>query len=94
MERSFYVVVYDVVDDKRRLKVSKSLEAIGERAQKSVFEVYLTSSELEKLLKKMGRLIKSEEDAVRVYDLCSACRGKVQSLGQGKVTQPPGLVIV
>lgn len=94
MERSFYVVVYDVVEDKRRNKVAKTMEAIGERVQKSVFEVYLTPTELEKLLKRMGKLIRESEDAVRVYDLCAACRGKVHSLGVGRLTEPPGLVIV
>jgi CRISPR-associated protein Cas2 len=48
--RNFYIIVYDVVDDKRRLKIAKYLESIGERAQKSVFEVYLNPQELEKLL--------------------------------------------
>lgn len=94
MERSFYVVVYDVVDDKRRNKVAKTMAAVGERVQKSVFEVYLTQPELEKLLKRLGKLIQAKEDAVRVYDLCAACRGKVHSLGMGALTEPPGLVIV
>jgi len=94
MERSFYVVVYDVVNDKRRLKVAKYLESLGDRAQKSVFEVYLTPPELEKMLQKLSKLIRSDEDAVRVYDLCTACRGKVHSLGQGEITSQPGLVII
>jgi CRISPR-associated protein Cas2 len=93
-ERSFFVVVYDVADDKRRSKVAKYAESLGERVQKSVFEVYLTPEELSKMLKKMARLIHSKEDSVRVYDLCSACRGKIHSLGVGQVTAPPGLVIV
>ncbi len=94
MERSFFVVVYDVVDDKRRLKIARYLESIGERAQKSVFEVYLTPQELEKLLRRMKKLINEEEDGVRVYQLCENCRAKVHSLGLGEITQPPSLVIV
>jgi len=94
MERSFYVVVYDVVDDRRRQKVAKYLESIGERVQKSVFEMYLTPPELEKLLKRARKFLDEREDALRVYNLCQACRPKVQSLGVGKVTPPPGTVIV
>lgn len=88
------MIVYDIVDDKRRTKVARFLESLGERVQKSVFEVYLTPPELEKLLRKVEKLIRLNEDAVRVYDLCAACRGKVRSLGMGQVTPPPGLVIV
>lgn len=94
MERSFYVIVYDVSDDKRRSKVARALEAIGERAQKSVFEAYLTPRELDKLLGRMKKLINDKEDGVRVYQLCENCRTKVHSLGQGEVTQPPSLIIV
>ncbi len=93
-ERAFYVVVYDVVQDKRRSKVAKAMEALGERVQKSVFEVYLNAAELEKLLKRLKKLIDEREDSVRVYNLCAACKGKVRTLGQGQVTPPPGLVIV
>lgn len=93
-DRSFYIVVYDVVSDKRRLKVARFLESLGDRVQYSVFELYLTDKELNQLLKRVGKLIFDEEDAVRVYALCSACYRKVQSLGQGEITKPPGLVIV
>ncbi len=94
MERSFYVVVYDVVDDKRRLKVARYMESIGERVQKSVFEVFLNAAELEKLLRRLNKLIDEEEDGVRVYLLCDACRVKAKRVGQGKETQPPGLKII
>ena len=94
MSRSFYVIVYDVVSDKRRLKMAKYLESLGDRVQYSVFEVYLTQQELEKLLRKFNKLIDAKEDSVRVYMLCEACRGKIEMLGKGEVTEPPGVVIV
>ena len=94
MERSFFVIVYDIPNDKRRLKLAKSLEALGERVQYSVFELYLTQPELERLLRRVRKLIHEDEDAVRVYDICAACRGKARSLGLGLVTPPPGLVVV
>lgn len=94
MERSFYVVVYDVVDDRRRSRVARYMESIGDRVQKSVFEVYLTPAEVEKLLRRMKKLIDEEEDGVRVYLLCDACRPKAKRLGQEKETPPPGLKII
>jgi len=93
-ERSFYVIVYDVVEDRRRRKLAKYLESLGERVQKSVFELYLTPAELERVLKRAKRLIKLDEDSLRVYDLCAACRKKVTSLGVGQVTAPPDVTIV
>jgi len=91
---AFYVIAYDIVDDKRRLKIAKCLEAVGERVQASVFEAYLTAAELEKVQKKVGKLLKAEEDSLRVYFICSDCRGKIKTSGRGKVTEPPGVKIV
>jgi len=93
-ERSFYVVAYDVVADSRRARVARALEAIGDRVQGSVFEIYLTAAELEKLLKKVGKLLDEQEDSLRVYLLCGACRARVRAVGRRGVTPPPGLRIV
>ena len=93
-ERSFYLVTYDVADDKRRTKLARHLEAIGDRVQDSVFELYLTAAELEKLLKQVRRLIKPAEDSVRIYFICSDCRGKVRTEGLGRLTPAPGVRIV
>lgn len=93
-ERGFYVLAYDVVDDRRRLKVAKLLEAMGDRVQDSVFELYLTAAELDKLLAKVGKALAPKEDGLRVYQLCSECRGKVRTVGAGQVTPPPGVKIV
>ena len=92
--RDFYLVTYDVPDDRRRLKIARYLESIGERVQYSVFEAYLNSKELEKLLKRMQKIMDAEEDSLRIYLLCAICRPKVRSLGVGKVTEPPQVIIV
>jgi CRISPR-associated protein Cas2 len=94
MDHTFYVLAYDIPSDKRRAKIAKAMEAIGERVQYSVFEAYLTPPELEKVLKKTARIMKPEEDSLRIYILCSECRQKVQTRGLGKVTPPPGVMIV
>jgi len=94
MERAFYVLAYDIANDKRRARIAKLCEAVGERVQASVFEGYFTPPELEKLLKKLGRVLKVEEDSLRVYALCSACRQRLVVRGRGKPTPAPGVVIV
>jgi len=93
-ERDFYVIAYDVTDDRRRLRVAKLLEAVGERVQGSVFEAYLTRVEVEKLLKQAGKTLQADEDSLRLYVLCEPCRGKVRTWGCGTVTPPPGVRIV
>lgn len=94
MERTFYLLTYDIADPKRLVKVARAMEAIGERVQDSVFEAYLSPTELEKVLKKVERLMKLEQDSLRVYALCAACRERVRTVGVGKVTAPPGLMVV
>jgi CRISPR-associated protein Cas2 len=93
-ERSFFLLTYDIADPKRLAKVAKAMEAVGERVQDSVFEAYLNESELDKLLKKVQKVMKAEEDSLRVYVLCEACRGKIRCVGQGKVTPPPAAMFV
>jgi CRISPR-associated protein Cas2 len=94
VEPNFLVMVYDIPNDKRRAKVAKLLESLGERVQYSVFELYLTRPELERLIKRMRKIIAEKEDSIRIYDLCETCRGKITWLGQGRNTAAPGLVIV
>ena len=93
-ERGFFLLTYDIADPKRLAKVAKAMEAVGERVQDSVFEAYLNDVELDKLLKKVQKVMKAEEDSLRVYVLCEACRGKIRCVGQGKVTPPPAAMIV
>lgn len=93
-ERGFYVLAYDIANDRRRAKIARALEAQAERVQESVFEAYLTQNELEKLLRKSLKWMKLEEDSLRIYPLCQACRGKARAVGAGRVTEPPGVVIV
>lgn len=63
------VVSYDVVDNHRRRHLAKLLERYGERVQKSVFEMVLEEKELTGLVKRIERVIKKEEDSVRIYRL-------------------------
>jgi len=92
--RDFYVIVYDIVNDRRRNKVARWLERHGERVQYSVFEMYLTPEEWQRLWKHLARLIEPEEDSIRAYRLCAMCRQRIVHLGQGEPTPPPAAVMV
>jgi CRISPR-associated protein Cas2 len=94
MPRKFFVLAYDIADDKRRARIAKEMEAVGERVQGSVFEAWLSDGELEKLLKRVKKVLRQEEDSLRIYQLCEACRGKARTEGQSTLTPPPGVRIV
>ena len=92
--RTFYLLAYDMTDNKRRGKISKLLESLGERVQGSVFEAYLDAAELQKIVKRSEKIMKLEEESLRIYFLCDSCRPKLRTLGQGKPTPPPTTLIV
>lgn len=64
------VVIYDIVDNKRRAAFAKYLQGFGVRVQKSAFECVLSDAKYKKLLRGIPKLIASE-DQVRVYKLTS-----------------------
>lgn len=94
MERTFYLLTYDIANPKRLAKIAKAMEAIGERVQDSVFEAWLSAADVEKMVKKVNKIMNVKEDSLRMYILCGACREKVRCVGLGRVTPPPGLVII
>ena len=93
--RSFIVVSYDVVDDRRRLKIAKVLlDFGGQRVQRSVFECFITPANLEKLRQKVQRLIDEDADSVRFYKLCDGCQATVERMGKAEPIDEPGLLII
>ena len=79
----FVVVSYDIVNDRRRNKIADTLENYGTRVQKSVFECILDHSRLARLVEEATKLLKEEEDTLRVYRICDSClsKGKYMELG-------------
>lgn len=90
----FYVISYDVPDDKRRQKIADLLEGYAARVQKSVFEANLEPAQYADLRKRLERLMKPEEDNIRFYRLCGECRNGIEVVGKVGVTPEPSLMIV
>jgi CRISPR-associated protein Cas2 len=61
------LVVYDIPDDKRRLKLANFLEGRGRRVQESVFECFLSLEQMPGLFDRIEKLVKKSEDNVRLY---------------------------
>jgi len=45
-----YIIAYDIADNKRRLRVAKTLESWGYRIQESVFQLRLDTATLARVL--------------------------------------------
>jgi len=68
------LVAYDVntetAEGRRRLrKVAKLCEGVGQRVQKSVFELSVTDTQLERTRFALMDLIDHEKDSLRIYRL-------------------------
>jgi CRISPR-associated endoribonuclease cas2 len=62
------LVIYDITDNKQRLKLAKYLMRFGHRVQKSAFEAKLNKKLYDKMMAGLKRML-SEEDNVRIYKL-------------------------
>ncbi|EMM80854.1 CRISPR-associated endoribonuclease Cas2 [Leptospira interrogans str. 2006001854] len=66
------LVSYDIREPKRLRRVAKIMEGFGERIQYSVFRIYSTDKELEKLRWKLAK-VTEEEDNIFYLTLCTKC---------------------
>jgi CRISPR-associated protein Cas2 len=76
-DKRWYLIAYDVSDDRRRAKVAKCLEGHGTRLQYSVFRVFHSGRQLARLRWELETRM-SESDGLLIIPLCPTCQGKVQ----------------
>lgn len=81
---TFYVIAYDIPDDRRRARVHRILCGFGRWTQYSVFECHLTEKQMVLLRSKLDRHLKPDEDSVRFYQLCAGCTAKTETIGSPK----------
>jgi CRISPR-associated protein Cas2 len=81
----FYVVSFDISDDRIRYRVVKVLKAYGYRVQKSVFECPdLTEKRFLTLKDRLEALIDATTDSVRCYRQCRGCLSDFEFSGVGE----------
>ena len=91
----FFVICYDIADDKRRRKLDKLLTGAGRRVQESVFEANLNEKRYLALAARIGEVIDEEEDNVRFYRQCARCKSAIAVMGLGTVpVDGPDLLVV
>jgi CRISPR-associated protein Cas2 len=90
----FYLVCFDIVDNRDRRKVVKIIRAYGYRVQKSVFECPgLTERQFLKLRNSLEEIIDNLWDTVRFYRLCNGCIQAVEVVGIGEQPKTEAVVV-
>lgn len=90
----FILISYDISDNKRRNKICNTLKNYGTRVQFSVFECLLENKNFMRLKTKLLKLIKEDEDKLRIYQLCESCKSNILTYGSVKVTEDEEVYVV
>jgi CRISPR-associated protein Cas2 len=90
----FYLVCFDIVDNRDRRKVVKINRGYGYRVQKSVFECPgLTERQFLNLRNSLEEIIDNISDTVRLYRLCNGCIQTVEVVGIGEQPKTAAVVV-
>lgn len=91
-----YVIAYDVTDDRRRTRLAKQLEAVGDRVQYSVFLLQVRPAKLVRLTSALEGLMDRDEDSILICDLGPAGQAPqhMVTLGRGRPLTPTDFIIV
>jgi CRISPR-associated protein Cas2 len=76
-----YVVAYDIISNKRRVKVAYCLDSYGQRVQKSIFEMMISKQLHSRMIRELTSLIDADLDRVSIYPQCGSCDARRVDLG-------------
>jgi len=76
-KKQFWVIAYDIVDDRNRNRIANFLEKHGQRVNYSVFECMLTDSQFEKVKKQIEKWMDIDDDRIVYYPICVNCYTKI-----------------
>lgn len=93
-KKHFYVIAYDIGDDKRRDKVVKVLEKVGNRVNFSVFECMLTDIQYNKVYSQLEKIAVKREDFINIYQLCTDCFGRTKYIPAQRPKSIPKIVVI
>jgi CRISPR-associated protein Cas2 len=82
-DRHWYLVSYDIRDQKRWRRAYRQFLGRGERIQYSLFRCRLNRTEMEALRWELETLLEEEDDLMFVH-LCPSCAGRIQERGEAK----------
>lgn len=87
----YALVIYDIINNKKRTKFAKFMNAFGTRVQKSCFEVALPLASYNKMMKHIGKYCGSG-DSIRVYRLSG--KNHVYTWGRTGVIEDDEVIII
>ena len=90
-DKVFVLIIYDIKDNKKRLKLSKLLLGYGFRIQKSAFEAMITKRKYKELLERLPAYT-SSEDSIRVYKIIG--KGQVMSFGKRTEEENEDIIVI
>ncbi|NJK38714.1 MAG: CRISPR-associated endonuclease Cas2 [Oscillatoriales cyanobacterium RM2_1_1] len=97
MTTLFYLIIYDLPDNKaankRRTRLHKMLSGYGKWTQYSVFECFLTGMQFARLQVQLDKLVKPQEDSVRIYVLDAGSVKRTLTYGSQKPRQESAIVL-
>ncbi len=79
MARNLYIIAYDIREPKRLSKVHYFLKNFSTGGQKSVYECFLTYTELLEVIRNLYKIIDMNDDRVHIFPLDG--RSKTHTLG-------------
>jgi CRISPR-associated protein Cas2 len=84
IEERFYIVTYDIANERRWLRVFKLMHGYGRWLQLSVFQCRLTARRRAELARRLEEVIHDRDDHVLILDLGPADKidPRVESLGK------------
>jgi CRISPR-associated protein Cas2 len=74
--KHWYLISYDVRDDKRLRRVAKHMEGYGDRIQLSVFRCRLNKRDIERLKWELTQKMDTEDDLL-IIQLCHRCSDRI-----------------
>jgi CRISPR-associated protein Cas2 len=85
----FFLVAYDIADEKRLRAVAKMMESYGTRVQRSIFECRISRARLAELVLDARSRMNGLEDKVQIYRLCRDCRERFSLHGKLSLSEDP-----
>ncbi|SHK45761.1 CRISPR-associated endonuclease Cas2 [Rhodothermus profundi] len=78
----YWLVGYDIADMRRLQRVGRFMEDYGQRLQYSVFLCRLEPQEMQRMRRRLRRLLNLKEDRVFLLPLCRECFHRMEQLGR------------
>lgn len=79
MNRTFYLIAYDIKDRKRLPRVRHVLKGYSTGGQKSVYECFVTTLELLTISNNLKSIVNEDEDRVHIFRMDA--RSSTHTLG-------------